>query len=286
MIRYLPEFIRKSDYIRWEIPSEDSISDLETEIADMVAINFFSEILTDDIIVHEIFSRLKCKELLNFGLVDKKIQHLANDPLVMKDKIYLEKVFSPLDWQHFFGFGIEDDTLARNQLSNNIVDLFKEFPHQFNNITWIPEGISINLFGDLIKKYYRNNKDGYASIDEKIQSEFGKICTLKGQWISLNPLGRIINPEITKKFKEINFNKNPNIFEVVVLKFSDWFKFERYILPNNRKVIIEYDKFQINVHINSLGINLLTAPLQTNRLMFIPKGVGGIRRQGDQPFLY
>jgi len=286
VIRLLPEFILKSDYIRWNIPYEDSISDLETEIAHMVAINFFSEILTDDIIVHEIFSRLQCKELLNFGLVDKKIQRLANDPLVMKDKIYLEKVFSPLDWQLFFGFGIEDDTLARNQLPNNIVELFKDYPHQFNNITWIPEGISINSFGDLLKKYYQNNKKGYAHIDESIQREFGKICTTKGQWVLVNTLG-IINKEIPKKFSGINFRKNPDAIEAIVSKFADriHFKFDDYTV--NYRNFLYLGAHRVLVDIHGLGIRVLINP---NTLTFPPilvrgRGVGGIRPQ-NQPFLY
>lgn len=282
MIRYLQEFILKSDYISLHIPFEDSISDLETEIIQMVAINFFAEILTEDIIVHEIFSRLKCTELLNFGLVDQKIHRLANNPLVLKDKIYLEKVFSPLDWQLFFGFGIEDDTLARNQLPNNIVEVFKDYPHQFKNITWIPEGISINSFGDHLKKHYRNNKKGYASIDEKIQSEYGKTCTLKGQWVSINPVGSIINPEILKKFKDINFTENPNVIDVIVFKFSDWFKFEYF---DRRKVILKGVKNQITVDINSLGIRLQIAPSPSFTPMLVRQGVGGIRPQ-NQPFLY
>lgn len=281
MKRYLPDFF---NYLFWIVPDKTQDADFENEIIQMVATNFFAEILTEDIIVHEIFTRLTCKEMLNFGCVEKRIHRLANDLLVMKDKIYLEKVFSPLDWQHFFSFGIEYDNEARNQLPNNIALLFKEYPHEFNNITWIPAGININSFGDLLKKHYPNNKKGYAWISETIQSEFGKICTLKGKWVTIKS-GAIFNPLICQRFEGINFMKNPNVIEAVVSKFADWFKFKFYVYPNNCKIIFSLGKNRVSVEVCSLGISVSMAPLPSFSHLLVRRGVGGIRRP-NQPFLY
>lgn len=147
-----------------------------------------------DDILKEILTHLDFREILStVSLVDKNWNKISNDPFFLKKVIY-QNAFNPGDWGNHFGkdvLGANDGLDSFKKLPNEIIELYKSDCKIFNGqkvcdthlLFWIPENLSIEKYGELLKRKFKKFSQGYQFLWPKIPVEHGKVLTKRGAWV-------------------------------------------------------------------------------------------------------
>lgn len=232
-------FISSNDGLATEIPTTKGFGLFECE-----------ESACRDILIHNLFINLNLKECSRLGSVSTKLAPIFNEPEFLKSKIYLEKIFTPLDWNKFFNLKLEDELEAWATLPDTIDKIFKSscpiLPEKTfgktHVIVWIPKGMSINLFQEILSKK-QPNKPAYNEVFEGILEKYGDITTEKGEWVIMPK--EILPTSACKKFSVQKnmislLNKNnptnytfPKVLEAIICISAAYFKFKMKILPQH-----------------------------------------------------
>ena len=172
------------------IRSYGTISQTPSPLKNLSQINDFEDILK------EILTNLDFKVILStVSLVDKKWNKISDDPFFLKSVIY-KNAFNPEDWGDHFGnetLGANDGPLAFEKLPNTIVELYKSDCKIFNGqkvcdthlLFWIPENLSIEKYGKLLKHKFNKLDKGYHFLYPKILEEHGRALTKNSGWVMM-----------------------------------------------------------------------------------------------------
>lgn len=149
-------------------------------------------------LVKEIFSHLSFKDLLNCANINKnEWQVIANDPLLLKKVIGRNEAFGPEDWGIHFGdkvISASETEEAWEKLPLDITKIFKSkcpiFPEkkigQSNVLVWIPAGMTVNNYGELLRQKFPQLQNGYRTISNEFVDEFGDIPTNQSEWVLMS----------------------------------------------------------------------------------------------------
>jgi hypothetical protein len=140
------------------------------------------EILPPEIVDH-IFSYLNLRELGISRSINKRWNTLANTPLLWKAAIYREIAFSSKNWAQWNEEIVKGVDFSKEHFSlpENIVEelrrSYKAFPGKSIKETHVlvrmPKGLTIKKLGELAKKYFPSNAEGYIYIWSAIVDELG-----------------------------------------------------------------------------------------------------------------
>lgn len=198
----------------------------------------------------EIFSHLNFNEIEMFGQINKAANALANSPAVLKNRIYHEQAFTPEDWGFYFGksLKVNEAKVAFQSLPSNIGQIFKSpcpvFPKKLwwetHVIVWIPEGLTLNNFGELLKQKFPRNAKGYYRIFDEIVSRYGDMPVEKSGWITMTKfgvpgsLGKSFDHQklLVKKLKsrDLESYEVPKTLEVIACFSAQFFKFKKNVI--------------------------------------------------------
>jgi len=166
---------------------EVKISDIK---GDTDKIKPLSIVLFNDTIL-EIFNKLNIRDLGICRQVSKQWNKLASDPSLLKNVIYRDFAFNPMDWNRYFASGLInkfDAQKAFESLPLNIYAILESSSplHQAKKIMdthmliWIPKTISgqvvsINNFAELLKQMeeFSDNELGYNYIWDTVAKKQG-----------------------------------------------------------------------------------------------------------------
>lgn len=176
-------------------PKEKKVLDLKSKEGDKVFCTNTPAIEPPAFIILEIFSYLNLNELGKSSCVSKKWRETFVNPKatnLWKAAIYHDFAFSSKNWAKLDKnivkevdfreemLSLPDDIVQQLRLSHNA------FPGENlrkNHVLFIlPEGITIKKLGELAKKFFPNNTDGYGYIYGPILKELNK-PTKKSVWL-------------------------------------------------------------------------------------------------------
>jgi len=247
-----------------------------------------------DILIQEVFSRLTFTEFLTIGQVSKTLNNLTNEPAVLKQMIYQE-TFNPGDWKSHFGvdcLGANDAEKAWRSLPDNIGQIYKgqcqtfgpknifdTFSQLFKGpspkfgethvIVWIPEGISMNKYGEYLEQKFPENKNGYAlsgrSDIKKIIDQFGDVKTEESHWVLMSK--KVVQESIliheTKKLVnkldlgDFESSTIPSLIKAIICISSTFFKSGAIIINRFHTSCQELVKYSNSQHFPiEVGFNI------------------------------
>jgi len=170
------------------IRSYDAIYEPVLVLDQLFKINDYEDILKE-ILTHFDFRVI----LSTVSLVDKNWNKISTDSFFLKRVIY-KNAFNPDDWVDHFGkdaLGANDNPDAFTKLPDTIVELYKRDCKIFvgekvcdtHLLFWVPENLSIEKYGMLLKHKFSNLAQGYHFLYPKIPQEYGKALTNFGRWV-------------------------------------------------------------------------------------------------------
>jgi len=144
-------------------------------------------------VIITIFSLLNSREVGSCSFVSREWKKISNSLIDrQRDKLF-EIVFSPVDWNTYFGegtIGLEEIKEARKSLPlcidaiscpicprNKMIDTFV--------FTYFPKNITIKKYGELLKNKLLNIS-GYELIWSRIEQELGEIPIIKHGWKAMS----------------------------------------------------------------------------------------------------
>lgn len=213
-------------------------------------------------IILEFFSHLSFEALnCQISLVSQTFKSHAEDPFVMKRVIYREKTFNPDDWAYHLGISALELNKAFESLPLNIGQVYKgncpiysrKKLGQTHRIVWIPEHLSLNKYGKLLKEKFPLNLDGYEYIWSEVEQNLGNIET-KSEWVMMTY--KTIPDTENKQYMEqqaiLNCFKNytvPTSLEAIICISTAIFK-EEMVLFHGWYVRCQEEIFGYQVAIN------------------------------------
>ena len=238
-----------------------------------------------DILIYNLFTQLNLKECTRLGSINIRLKSITNEPELLKRKIYFEKTFNPEDWNRFYNLKVEDELEAWQTLPDTIGEIYKNScqivpDKNFSKthvVVWIPKGMSINLFQEILKKKLPNNPEGFNEVFDGILEKYGDITTDKGEWIIMPK--EILPTSAKKKYsfqknmiRQLNKNHHinytfPKVLEVIICITSIFFKSKIKILPK------QYTRCLENIDVDSDG--------KTYKLIVGYSGTGLILNHGQ-----
>jgi len=155
-----------------------------------VAKDFCATIPTD-VVVNEIFSYLSLHELGLSKSVSKQWSQWVSTPFVWQSAVYQEIAFSSKNWVQWNADLVKDVNMRQEMLSlpRNIAEELRRsaFPGKSIKETHVlvrmPKGLTIKKLGQLAKKYFPNNTDGYKYIWPPIADELGDNSVDESVWL-------------------------------------------------------------------------------------------------------
>lgn len=171
-------------------PHVNNMSRKESQVIDPLAKDP-GIIILRDVFVKHIFSYLNLHELGVSRSVSRIWNQYASTPDVWKSTIYREIAFSSKNWADWNADLVKDVDMKEEMLSlpNNIVEVLRNsaFPGQKIEETYVLvrmlKGLTIKKLGDLAKKYFPTNIDGYRDIRPEIVDELGDKPADKSIWL-------------------------------------------------------------------------------------------------------
>ncbi len=187
-----------------------------------------------DVFIYGIFSRLIFEEWLILSQVNKRMNNLLSDPVLLKEKIYCEKTFNPEDWGSYFGnfcLGASDGNIAYQSLPDGIGKLFKgpspvskrKKLGQTHVIVWIPSGISIDKYKDILTCNFPLNNMKPGSIGRSVVNQYRGITTKKAEWVVM-PRNRKFGSPYCYKIVDYKTLAIPKTLEVIICMTTTFFK--------------------------------------------------------------
>lgn len=181
------------------------------------------EAIPGGVLVERIFSRLSFQEWLIVAQVNKRMNGLLTDRVLLKEKIYKEVVFNPEDWGVHFGFGLGDGERAWKELPEGIGELLKgrspvsEYLRfwQTHVIVWIPAGLSMNKYVEFLKIKVSEGVIKKVILDDSILKVMGSVVTKKAEWIVM-PRKRSKNASQVYKMVDFEILSLPKALEAMI----------------------------------------------------------------------
>ncbi len=180
-------------------------------------------VIPKEVFVYGIFTQLIFEEWLILSQVNKRMNNLLSDPVLLKEKIYREKTFNPDDWGTYFGnlcLGASDGYPAFKSLPDHIGKLFtgpspvskRKKLGQTHVIVWIPSGLCLNDYMELLG----GCKDArLLNVQNIILDWHGNELTGSSEWVVM-PRNR--KKRSSHSYKIINFKNYafPKVLEAVI----------------------------------------------------------------------
>lgn len=215
-------------------------------------------------IVLEIFSYLNHHDLGVCRSVSRKWLKLADTPNLWKEAIYREIAFTSKDWVKVDKDIVKDVDFSKEALSfpDNIVEELrlshKAFPRksirQSHVLVIKPKGLTINKIGELLKKYFPNNADGYSYISKSVADELGGKSSDESVWLLMTT--HVLEGTRNKSFqkqKEIVKNfasktkvpyKDPTTLDALICILAEYFRTKKRLFNGG---LLTYTRCQENI---------------------------------------
>lgn len=236
------------------------------------------EAIPKEVFIYEIFSRLVLEEWFVLSQVNKSINSLLSNPVLLKEKIYREKTFNPEDWGTYFGnlcLGASDGNLAFQSMPDDIGQIwkgrsptskYKKFG-QTHVVVWIPSSLSLDKYKDLLAINSPLNTIKPGNLGSRVMNQYGRILTKKAEWVVM-PRKRAFASPYSYKIVDFKTLAIPKTLEAIIcmtttfLKFaikSSKFKYSPIVCQEGVKFISTNDiarTYQIMVHFTSSGVSI------------------------------
>ena len=148
-------------------------------------------IISPEVVVHHIFSYLNLHELGVSRSVSRTWNQCASTSILWQSAIYREIAFSSKNWAQWDADLVKDVNMRQEMLSlpENIAEELRRsaFPgksiRETHVLVRMPKGLTIKKLGELAKKYFPNNTNGYGHIWSAIVNDLGDKPTDKSIWL-------------------------------------------------------------------------------------------------------
>ena len=148
-------------------------------------------IIPPEVVVNHIFSYLNLHELGVSRSVSKIWNQYASIPILWQSAIYREIAFSSKNWADWNADLVKDVNIRQEMLSlpTNIAEDLRRsaFPgksiRETHVLVRMPKGLTIKKLGELAKKYFPSNIDGYRYIWSSIVDELGDKPADESVWL-------------------------------------------------------------------------------------------------------
>lgn len=160
----------------------------ESQVFDTKATAFKEQPIEVDL---EIFSYLNLHELGVSRSVSKRWNQFASTSILWQSIIYREIAFSSKNWAQWDADLVKDVNMRQEMLSlpKNIAEELRRsaFPgksiRETHVLVIMPKGLTIKKLGELAKKYFPSNTDGYRQIWSRIVDELGDKPADESIWL-------------------------------------------------------------------------------------------------------
>ena len=148
-------------------------------------------IIPPEVVVNHIFSYLNLHELGVSRSVSRIWNKYADTPILWQSAIYREIAFSSKNWADWNADLVKDVNMRQEMLSlpKNIAEELRRsaFPgksiRETHVLVIMPKGLTIKKLGELAKKYFPSNTDGYRYIWSTIVDELGDKPADESIWL-------------------------------------------------------------------------------------------------------
>ncbi|CCB86379.1 putative uncharacterized protein [Parachlamydia acanthamoebae UV-7] len=148
-------------------------------------------IIPPEVVVNHIFSYLNLHELGVSRSVSRTWNQCASVPILWQSAIYREIAFSSKNWAEWNTDLVKDVDMRQEMLSlpKNIAEELRRsaFPgksiRETHVLVRMPKGLTIKKLGELAKKYFPSNTDGYRYIWPAIVDESGDKAVDESVWL-------------------------------------------------------------------------------------------------------
>lgn len=148
-------------------------------------------IMPPEVVVHNIFSYLNLHELGVSRSVSRIWNKYASTPILWQSAIYREIAFSIKNWAQWDADLVKEVNMRQEMLSlpKNIAEELRRsaFPgksiRETHVLVRMPKGLTIKKLGELAKKYFPSNIDGYRYIWSSIVDGLGDKPVDESVWL-------------------------------------------------------------------------------------------------------
>jgi F-box-like len=148
-------------------------------------------IIPPEVVVNHIFSYLNLHELGVSRSVSRIWNEYASTPILWQSAIYREIAFSSKNWAQWDADLVKDVNMRQEMLSlpKNIAEELRRsaFPgksiRETHVLVRMPKELTIKKLGELAKKYFPSNTDGYRYIWSAIVDELGDKPADESIWL-------------------------------------------------------------------------------------------------------
>ncbi|CCB86352.1 putative uncharacterized protein [Parachlamydia acanthamoebae UV-7] len=148
-------------------------------------------IIPPEVVVNHIFSYLNLHELGVSRSVSRTWNQCASVPILWQSAIYREIAFSSKNWAEWNTDLVKDVDMRQEMLSlpKNIAEELRRsaFPgksiRETHVLVRMPKGLTIKKLGELAKKYFPSNTDGYRYIWPAIVDKSGDKAVDESVWL-------------------------------------------------------------------------------------------------------
>ena len=174
-------------------PAENSCASIsieESQVIDPTANDPFA-IIPPEVVFNHILSCLNLHELGVSRSVSKIWNQCASTPTLWQSAVYREIAFSSNNWAEWNAALVNDVDIRQEMLSlpQNIAEELRRsaFPGKSIRETHIlvrmPKGLTVKKLGELAKKYFPSNINGYKDIRDRIIDELGDKSVEESFWL-------------------------------------------------------------------------------------------------------
>lgn len=166
------------------------------------------------VMISKIFSYLNLHELGTNCSVSKRWKTLGSTPSLWKTVLYREWAFSSKNWAQWDADLVKDVDLVKEHLSlpENIVEELRRSYDAFAGesirkthvLVRMPKGLTVNKLGELAKKYFPKNTNGYRSILPEIVDQLGNKPTVESVWL-------LMTKDLLPRSRDKNYNRQKDI---------------------------------------------------------------------------
>lgn len=220
-------------FLYYEIKGDSTPESILTTFPEETLIQIFSSLSFDNV-------------LTNISLVNKKWNVISDNAGLLKHLIYIGKTFNPNDWALHLNYILEssEHEKALNLLENNIGKIFKtNIPlskRKFGGVhkkIWIPKGMTINIFEQLLHAKFNDKKDSFYdnAYYENISDVFDLLKDVpieESFWLTMKTLqpkpkiySRSYKMVIEGRIGEEYAYRAPKILEGIICISSIFFKY-------------------------------------------------------------
>ena len=184
----------------------------ESQVIEPLAIDPCTSIPSE--VVNHIFSYLNLHELGVSRRVSKTWSQFASIPILWQSAIYREIAFSSQGWAQWDADLVKDVDMRQEMLSlpKNIAEELRRsvFPGKSIRATHVlvrmPKGLTIKKLGELAKKYFPSNIDGYRYICSATVDELGGKPADESIWL-------LMTKDVLPLSRNKNYDQQKNIVD-------------------------------------------------------------------------